>query len=579
MRQSILQPTCDERQRALAVARTDEPADLLLKNARVLDLVNGEIILTNIALSGRFIAGVHTDYTKACRSIDLEQRYVSPGFIDSHVHIESSLMHPFSFEACTLKRGTTAVIADPHEITNVFGHEGFAWMLRCAERMFQHVFVQVPSSVPSKEGMETNGGPFTLENMLAFKDHPNLLGLGEVMNVPAVISGDVTLMEKLDAFAGRSLDGHAPMVRGTALNAYRFCGIGSCHESVQADEALEKLRYGMALMLREGSAAKNLDTIAPVVTNINSHACLLCTDDRNPLDISESGHIDGMILRLIQEHKMDPLNAYRMASYSAARYYGLHRLGLIASGYLADLVILDDLEQVKIHDVYVKGNSIKTLDLDNTHKRFEESNPPLQNSIKRLPVDSKDLEIPLENGKYRVIDLIPREILTRENCVIYKDGFFDKTDVLPINVIERYGHHLPPAKGLVRGFGLSVGAIATSIAHDCHNLIVIGEKAEDRATAVNRLITLGGGIVAVKEGVILEELPLTIAGLMSIERVENIATCLQRLRMAAKTLGCTLDEPYLHMAFLALPVIPELKLTDKGLIRSSESTHISLRVD
>ncbi|MBX9976765.1 MAG: adenine deaminase, partial [Alphaproteobacteria bacterium] len=489
------------------------------------------------------------------------------------------LMHPFEFERCTLPHGTTTVIADPHEITNVLGKKGFAWILRCAERMHQNLFVQVSSCVPSVMGLETNGGTFTLKEMSTFKKHPNVLGLAEMMNVPGVIHGDPDVLAKLDAFDDRICDGHAPMVCGLPLNAYRLCGIANCHESVSRDEARQKLQYGMAVMLREGSAAKNLDDLASIVNSSNAHTCLLCTDDRNPLDIFEEGHIDAMVRRLIQKHNLPIMTAYAMSSYNTAKHFGLKRLGLIAPGYQADFSILSNLENVMIEDVYCKGQSIKTINTaaSQAHK-FEKSKPPLFNSINRAPVTPDDLHIPLEKGVYRVIQLIPDSLITNEKHVRWDGDSFDDDDVLPMNVLERYGKNQPAAKGLVMGVGLKGGAIATSIAHDCHNLIVIGEKATDRAVAVNRLIQMGGGIVAVQNETILSELALPLAGLLSLESSGRITAQLGRLRDAAKALGCTLHEPYLQMAFLALPVIPHLKLTDRGLVQYDDLRLVSLRV-
>lgn len=566
-----------ERSQALHVARGDDAADLLLKNARVLDLVSGSLELTNVAISGRFIAGVDQSYTEGHRIIDLDGKFITPGFIDAHVHLESSLMHPFEFEARTLKHGTTTAIADPHEITNVLGVEGIAWILRCADAMHQNLLVQVPSCVPAINGMETNGGTFTLEQMLTFKDHPNVLGLAEMMNVPGVIFANPEVLEKIDAFSDTPLDGHAPMLRGKELNAYCLCGIKSCHESVDPNEAREKLRHGISVMLREGSAAKNLDHLAEIVTPFNCIQCLLCTDDRNPLDIDEEGHIDSMVRRLIQKHHIPPHIAYRMSSFSTAKHYGLNRLGLVAPGYLADLIILDNLEEVAIHDVIKSGKLLSETKLDPKEKLIS-SQPPLFNSVNRNPVNFSDVDVSLDEGVYRVIEVIPHEIITKEKHIYFDGSSFEEEGVLPINVCERYGQNLPIAKGLVTGFGSIQGAIATSIAHDSHNLICIGKAAEDRAFAINSLIDSGGGIVIVANGKVLAKIDLPLAGLISLETGDMIAEKLRGLRQAAEQIGCLLHEPFLHMSFLALPVIPELKITDKGLVKAKTMSFAHLRV-
>lgn len=571
-----LHPTRQETKKGLDVAAGRATPDLLLKNALRLDVVNGAFEKTNIAVTGRFIAGIGHDYTQGKEVVDLEGLYVVPGFIDAHVHIESSMMTPFEFERKTLPRGTTTVIADPHEITNVLGAKGFEWFVRCAETMRQNVFLQVSSCVPAVEGLETNGGTFTLDEMISFKSSPHVLGLAEMMNVPGVIHGNPDVLSKLEAFSDRILDGHAPLLRGKQLNAYRFAGIANCHESVTPEEALEKLSYGMGIMLREGSAAKNLADLACILSTSNAHTCMMCSDDRNPLDIHEGGHIDYMIRTLIQNHTIPPHMAFGLASYSAARHFGLNRLGLIAPGYHADFVILSDLEAVQIERVYCKGQPVIAEDFSQEqHSAFlKATKAPLRNTVQcKKDLCEDDFSYTFKEGAtYRVIEIIPNQLITSETFTVYAKGAFDTEDILPLHIVERYGHNIPPSKGLVKGMGLRSGAIATSIAHDSHNIVVVGRCAKDRLKAVKTLQAQGGGIVVIDHGTIKALLPLPIAGLISDQSADTIAQQLSELRRASHDLGCPLHEPFLQLSFLALPVIPHLKITDAGLIRDTGDT-------
>lgn len=554
-----------EMKQLLAVSRGDAPADLLLENVRVLDLVHGHIIHTSVAIWNKWIAGVGTAYTKAHKTIDVQMQFIVPGFIDSHTHIESSMMHPFAFEQTTLPLGTTTVICDPHEITNVLGKEGISWFLRCSERMTQNLFVQVSSCVPALPGFETTGSTFDLPDMLPLKNHPHVLGLAEMMNYSGVIYGDDAVLDKIDAFADGHLDGHAPMLRGQALQAYRVAGIENCHESVSLAEAHEKLQWGFSVMLREGSVAKNLDEIAPVVHAYNSMQCLLCTDDRNPYEIAHEGHLNYMLKKLMQDHKMPPHLAYRLSSFAAARHFGLKRLGLIAPGYQADFVLLNNLEAVDITAVYARGHQVNSETLNHS-RDFAQTIPPLHNTVNRAPVSADAFIIPQQAGMYNVMEVIPNQITTN-HLKVKGDGLvFEHSDVQQIAVVERHGHQRPIVNGLVTGFGLTRGAIAASVAHDSHNLIVVGCSPAEMAVAVNHLITLGGGFCAVEEANILADLPLPIGGLMSLSSAPTIAQELTALKVACATLGITLHEPFLQMAFLSLPVIPSLKITDYGLV-------------
>lgn len=564
-----------ELQHALAVAAGNKPADLLIKGGTILDLINGEMCRADIAIAGQVIAGIGHGY-EGIKVIDATGLTIVPRFIDAHVHLESSLMTPFEFERVTLPLGTTTVIADPHEITNVMGAEGFEWFLRCSELMHQNLFLQVPSCIPSLPGFETNGAEFSLKDMSRYLDHPRVLGLGEMMNYPGVINGDESVLDKLEAFDDKMMDGHAPLLRGKELNAYRVAGIENCHESVSAEEAKEKLAIGMAVMLREGSVAKNLLELAPIVKEFNSTQCLLCTDDRNPYEIEKEGHIDFLIRQLIKKKSMPLHVAYRLSSFSTAKHFGFKRLGLVAPGYQANLVLLSDAEKVEIEDVLIKGISIKNIDLNNAEK-LKKSKPPLQNTVQRVPVQVTDFDYPKKPGIYNVIGVISDEIITNHLKVQFDGNFFMEEGIQYIAVFERYGNQFRPALGFVKGFNLLKDcAIASSVAHDSHNLIVVGSSISAMTVAINALIEMKGGFVIVKDDQIIASLALPIGGLISLEPAEKITKYLVVLKEAQTKVGILLHEPFLQMAFLALPVIPTLKITDQSLIDVTHMQKLTL---
>lgn len=566
----------------LAVARGEAAPDLIIKNVKILDLINGDIFESAIAIVGKTIAGIGLEYLdadapKALEYLDAGGAVAVPGFIDGHLHIESSMMNPFEFERMTLPIGTTTAICDPHEITNVMGDVGYSWFLRCSELMHQNLFVQTSSCVPALPGFETNGGEFKLSEMLKYKQHPNVLGLAEMMNFPGVINGNDDVLDKLEAYSDLNLDGHSPLLRGKALNAYIAAGIQNCHETVTRDEGREKLQKGMALIIREGSVAKNIKTLAPLVSEFNSMQCLLCTDDRNPFEILEEGHINYMIKKMINEMKMPAHVAYRLSSYSAAKHFGLKRLGLIAPGKQADIVLLNDVNQVVIREVLIAGKKIPSLKLDETiNEKLKKSNPPLENTIKRKPLVISDFQYALKKGNYNVIEIVKDEIITNHLVSHYDGSNFEHDDILFMANIERYGQELKPALGLVRGTGLKSGAIAASVAHDSHNLMVIGATLEDMVVAVNALIAAGGGLCVAQDQKVTSLLELPLAGLLSLKTGGEIFEDIKKLKIAYKNCGIVLEEPFIQMAFLALPVIPKLKLTDRGLFDVTTFSYIEL---
>ncbi len=574
--------TRDELKSVLAIARGETSPDIIIKNVKILDLINGDIFESAIAIAGKTIAGIGLEYLdanapKALEYIDAGGAVAVPGFIDGHLHIESSMMNPFEFERMTLPIGTTTAICDPHEITNVMGDVGYSWFLRCSELMHQNLFVQTSSCVPALPGFETNGGEFKLSEMIKYKQHPNVLGLAEMMNFPGVINGNDAVLDKIEAYSDLNLDGHSPLLRGKALNAYIAAGIQNCHETVTRDEGREKLQKGMALIIREGSVAKNIHTLAPLVSEFNSMQCLLCTDDRNPFEILEEGHINYMIKKMINELNMPVHVAYRLSSYSAAKHFGLKKLGLIAPGKQADIVLLNDLNQVDIKEVFIAGKRIPSLKLDQTIKeKLNASKPPLENTIKRKPLTASDFQYDLKPGKYNVIEIVKDEIITNHLVSRYDGAKFEHDDILFMANIERYGSELKPALGLVRGTGLKTGAIAASVAHDSHNLMVIGATIEDMVVAVNALISSGGGLCVAQDKKVTSLLELPLAGLLSLKTGGEIFEDIKKLKIAYKDCGILLEEPFIQMAFLALPVIPKLKLTDRGLFDVTTFSYIDL---
>ncbi len=550
--------------RRLRAAQGLEPCDLVLRDVRWLDVFSCAFVSGDLAIADGVIVGTEPGL-RGTREVDGRGAHVVPGFIDAHVHLESSLLVPEGFQKAVLPHGTTTAVCDPHELANVLGVPGIQFFLDAAERMSAHAHrgldlrVMVSSCVPATE-FETNGGGTLDASMLTpLLAHAKTLGLAEVMNVPGVLSGDPLVIDKLAAFDGRPLDGHAPLVTGRALSAYACAGITSCHESSELGEAQEKLRNGIAVWIREGSVAKDLDALAPLLTLATSTSIGFCTDDRNPLDIAHEGHLDWLVRSAIKKG-VPPEVVYRASSWSVARHYGLagparggERIGAIAPGFRADLVVLDDMETCAIRDVLASGRYVRELDLPTPHLK----QPP--NTIRAAIPELADLEGP--EGMVHVIGVRPGRILTdrhvlRSNAV----------GVRRLSVLERHGKGSKPANGYVTGFGELTGAIASSVGHDSHNLCVVGSDPGDMRVALASLADVGGGFCVVKDGNVLARLALPLGGLMSIEDAPEIARALEALRAASRSIGCVLPEPFLQLAFLSLPVIPSLKLTDRGLM-------------
>lgn len=531
-----------------------EPADLVIRNARILNTATGSVDAGDVAICGDRIVGTHETY-RGRREIDAGGRFVAPGFIDTHVHIESSLVLPAEFEQGVLARGTTTAICDPHEIANVLGAPGIRYFLEASQSLAMTLRVNLSSCVPATE-LETAGARLEVADLLALRAHPAALGLAEVMNFPGVLAKDPGLLAKLEAFAGAPIDGHAPLLRGLPLNAYLAAGIRTDHECTLLEEAQEKLAKGMVVLMREGSIAKNVTALAPALTDLTWPRIAFCTDDRNPLEIVEEGHIDAAMRKAL-EAGAPVLAVYRSASLAAAMAFGLADRGLVAAGYRADLVLLDDLNQVAVSQVICGGRIVEpALFEGRSHPQ-----PVGYGSVKRQPVTAADLASIASNGDVPVIGARPFSLITDHLTLAGCDGA-----VLKLAVLERHGRNGNIGKGLVAGFGALHGAIASSIGHDSHNLIVAGDDAADMAVAVNHLIGLQGGAVVVRDGVVLADLPLPVAGLMSDRSFGFVEARLRPLRAAAAACGCTLAEPLLQLAFLPLPVIPHLKLTDRGYV-------------
>ena len=541
-----------------------EPADIVLKGGRFFDLVTGELVASDLAICGETIIGTVENY-EGREVIDISDKIVVPGFIDTHLHIESSLVTPHEFDRCVLPYGVTTVICDPHEIANVLGTEGIQFFLDSAEQTIMDIRVQLSSCVPATH-LETSGADLPIERLLPFRNHPKVIGLAEFMNFPGVIHKDPICMAKLEAFQDGHIDGHSPLLSGRDLNGYLSARIRTDHECTSAAEALEKIRKGMHILVREGSVSKDLHALMPILTERLSPFLALCTDDRNPLDIAEQGHLDYLIREAIK-NGVTPLAVYRAASISAARAFALRDRGLVAPGWRADLVVIDSLENCRAQMVFAAGRRV-TDELFASRKTVA---PVGLDSVKAREVKAADFGVPVAEGETPVIGVMPGKIITEHRRYRLPTSGNQTAvdlanDVIKVAVIERHGKNGNHANGFVQGFGLKKGAIASTVGHDSHNICIVGVSEEDMALAANRLGEIKGGFVVVEDGKVTGEIPLPVAGLMSLEPYESVRDTLHHLRKAAYALGTTLEEPFLQVAFLPLPVIPHLKISDKGMV-------------
>jgi adenine deaminase len=552
--------------RLINVARGEEPADLVIKGGRIVNVLSGEIYSADIAISGEVIAGVG-DYSGP-NELDARGKLITPGFIDGHMHIESSMVTVWEFAKTVMPHGTTTIMADPHELANVLGTEGIEYVLKTAKSQPLSVYVMLPSCVPATD-LETSGARLKAVDLLPYLNSPWVLGLAEMMNYPGVVYKSEEVLEKLRVVGGKVVDGHAPQLSGKDLNAYIAAGIGNDHECTTVAEAQEKMRLGMSIAVREGSVTRDLLALLPLITPVNAERFYFCTDDRTPADLMTRGHIDSMV-RMAIGAGLEPSLAIRLATINAARYFGLQKVGAIAPGWFADLNILSDLKDCVVEKVFKRGHLV-------AEKGYLLGNKPMtstidvRNTIRIRPLGESSFQIPAKSGRARVMELIPNQIITRqifaepkcENGYVVSDT---KNDILKIAVIERHHATGNIGLGLTKGFGLKSGAIASSVGHDAHNINVVGTNDADMRAAVEQIVKMQGGFAVVNNGKVLGSVVLPIAGLLSNKPLPDVKDELDFANAATKELGCAVQEPFMALSFMALSVIPELKLTDRGLV-------------
>ncbi len=548
--------------RLISVAKGELPADLLLANARVVNVFTGEVETGNVAVCGERIAGVG-DYRQAKEVLDLEGKYIAPGLINGHIHPESSMLDIGQYARAVVPHGTTALVTDLHEIANVCGLEGIRYVLDYARSLPLNLFLMAPSCVPATR-LETSGArldPEEIRQVLRWKE---CIGLGEVMNFPGVIGGDEEVLKKIGFARGKIVDGHAPGVIGKKLSAYIAAGIYSDHESVSLDEAEEKLRQGMFIMIREGSSEKNLEALLPLVTDQSWPRCMFVVDDRSCVDLLKDGDIDGVVRKAI-EQGLDPVRAIQLATINPAGYFRLNGLGAIAPGYMADLIVLSDLSQLQIEMVFYRGHLVA--------REGKPLFPPPQatgkaptNTVNIKPFNIEALKLSPSGEAEPIIEIVPGQIITKKR--MGKIGSIPdlERDILKLVVVERHKATGNIGIGLVSGFGLKQGALASSIAHDSHNVIAVGTNDQDIFTAIKEIERLQGGLVAAAGGKVLASLALPVAGILSDEPLEAVVSKLEGLEKIAAELGTKLVSPLALLSFLALPVIPEIRLTDLGVV-------------
>jgi adenine deaminase len=551
----------------IRAARGEIAADLVLKRGRVINVFSGEICERDVAVHRGFIVGVGQGY-RGNQEVELQGGYVSPGLIDGHIHIESSMLLPSRLAASLVVHGTTAIVSDPHEIANVMGLEGVQLMLQDSRAMPFDVFFMAPSCVPATT-LETSGASLGVADLEALKKEPRILGLAEMMNFPGVLMGAEEVLKKLNLFAGRPVDGHAPFLQGKDLQAYVSAGIRSDHEALDRNEALEKMRSGMMIMIREGSTARNLEELLPLLNPATSRRFCFVSDDLHPEDLLRRGHLDHIIRKAVS-WGLNPVFALQLVSLNPAEYFGLRDRGAVAPGYRADLVVFRNLEEFAVDKVYKNGSLV-----------VDGASIVGFPSWKDVPLSSRPLLIPRlhpdrfrirkEGEEARVIEILRGQIVTKMGRArVPSQGDWviadPRRDILKLAVLERHKGSGRIGLGLVRGFGLKSGALASSVAHDSHNVIAVGVTDEDLCLAVREVKDMGGGMAVAAEGKLKARTPLEVCGLMSKGSLETLTNQLRELLMASADLGCALEEPFMVLSFLALPVIPELKLTDLGLV-------------
>jgi adenine deaminase len=546
----------------ISVARGETPADLILANARVINVFNGEIEAGNVAIYGERIAGVG-DYRQAKKILDLGGKYIAPGLINGHIHPESSMLDIGQYARAVIPRGTTALITDLHEIANVCGLEGIKYVLDYARRLPFELFLMAPSCVPATH-LETSGASIDAGDIRQLLRRQEVIGLGEVMNFPGVLGGDKAVLSKISLAEGKIIDGHAPGVSGKDLSGYIAAGIYSDHESVSIDEAREKLRRGMFLMIREGSAEKNLEALLPLVTDKTYNRCLFVVDDRSCADLLKDGDIDAVVRKAIGLG-LEPVRAIQLATINPAQYSRRDGLGGIAPGYMANLIVLSDLGRLEIETVFYRGR-IVAQEGKPLFKLPPTTGKGLTNTVNIKPFNIEKLRLSASGEAMPIIEVVPGQIITRKRMGKIRSVPDMSRDILKLVVVERHKATGNIGVGLVSGFGLRKGALASSIAHDSHNIIAVGTSDEDIFTAVKEIERLQGGLVVVAGGKVLASLSLPIAGILSDEPLEVVVSKLEGLERIAAELGTKLISPFATLSFLALPVIPEIRLTDRGVV-------------
>ncbi len=560
-----------KKQRIIDVAAGREKADLVLKNATYVDVFSGCLATDDIAVAEGLIVG--QGKYEGNIEVDMTGKIVCPGFIDAHIHLESSLVAPREFAKAVLPHGTTAVITDPHEITNVMGTDGIDYMLEASEGLPLDVLFMIPSCVPASP-MDESGANLDYRDIDSFFDHPRVLGLGEMMDFPGVIRGDSVPVSKIVASQShhKKIDGHAPGIRDNDLNAYVAAGVYSDHECADMEDALEKIRRGQYIMIREGTAAKNLEALMGLLNEQYYSRCMFCTDDKHPSDLLEKGHMD-YICRKAVSLGADPIRVVQTACYHAARYFLLNNRGAIAPGYLADFAVLDNLKDFNVQQVYKRGKLIcqngQIIDIPEskiTPRLAEEA----EHTFHVAHMTSRDFAEWRPRG---VIGMVPGQIVTQD-CG-YAEEVDVQTDTLKMAVVERHRNTRHIGIGYLRGYGLKQGAVATSVAHDSHNIIVVAANDEDMALAVNTITQNSGGIVVVNDGKVLAQLPLEIAGLMSNLPLTEVNELLEKAKAAAHELGVGDEiDPFMTLSFMSLPVIPTLRLTTRGVMDVATQKYI-----
>lgn len=565
------------KEKIIRVAKGEKKADLVIKNAKIVNVLSEEIHEGDVAIVGGIIAGVGENY-EGESILDAKGAFLSPAFIDGHVHIESSMLLPKEFAKAVVPSGTTTVVTDPHEIANVLGLHGISFMYEATKELPLSVYTMLPSCVPATP-YETSGFDLTPYDLSILIDSPWILGLAEMMNVPGVLNMDKEVMAKIKMAQEKNkrIDGHAPYLSDKNLCAYIASGVTSDHECTTAEEAIERIRKGMYLMIREGSAAKDLEALTPVLLSSNTRKCIFVTDDRHPEDLSS--HINGMVKSVVKSG-LAPIKAIQMASLNTAEYFKIPSLGAIAPGYRADLVLFNDLENFE-PKIVLKDGEIVAKEGKLTFETETLQTPSIRGSVNVKWIEPDDFKISAKNNKAKVIQIIKNSLITKseiydiksENDLAQSDI---DNDILKIVVIERHRASGNIAKGFVKGFGLKSGAIASTVAHDSHNMIIIGTNDNDMLAAAVELVKSQGGKVVVNNGKVVSKLALPIAGIMSEESLEVVLEKSNSLNAAAQSIGCTLPNPFMTMAFLSLSVIPELKITDKGVFDYAKSEFIDI---